>query len=133
MYLIFLQVAGNFHFAPGKSFQQSHVHGKDLHLVIKYESNTSQSFKVWCRGMFNSFSLLTYFKTGCQNLLCSIKNWLSFILLSTLNGFWIKPMSQYASDLKVLPACSQMLHVASHFLLRKGVHGEPLRSAFVFM
>lgn len=23
-----LQVAGNFHFAPGKSFQQSHVHGK---------------------------------------------------------------------------------------------------------
>lgn len=24
------QVAGNFHFAPGKSFQQSHVHGKNL-------------------------------------------------------------------------------------------------------
>lgn len=23
-----LQVAGNFHFAPGKSFQQSHVHGE---------------------------------------------------------------------------------------------------------
>lgn len=22
------QVAGNFHFAPGKSFQQSHVHGE---------------------------------------------------------------------------------------------------------
>lgn len=40
-------------------------------------------------------------------------------------------MSQSASDLKVLPACNQTLHVASHFLLCKGVHGEPLRSAFV--
>ena len=26
--LIYSQVAGNFHFAPGKSFQQHHVHGK---------------------------------------------------------------------------------------------------------
>uniref|UniRef100_A0A8C6M9S0 Endoplasmic reticulum-Golgi intermediate compartment protein n=1 Tax=Nothobranchius furzeri TaxID=105023 RepID=A0A8C6M9S0_NOTFU len=25
------KVAGNFHFAPGKSFQQSHVHGKSIH------------------------------------------------------------------------------------------------------
>lgn len=28
LFLFVSQVAGNFHFAPGKSFQQSHVHGK---------------------------------------------------------------------------------------------------------
>uniref|UniRef100_A0A672RCU4 Endoplasmic reticulum-Golgi intermediate compartment protein n=1 Tax=Sinocyclocheilus grahami TaxID=75366 RepID=A0A672RCU4_SINGR len=30
------KVAGNFHFAPGKSFQQSHVHGKDSGFVVNY-------------------------------------------------------------------------------------------------
>lgn len=39
-----LQVAGNFHFAPGKSFQQSHVHGKVF------------SFSVYCNLSFLSVS-----------------------------------------------------------------------------
>uniref|UniRef100_A0AAY4EXY5 Endoplasmic reticulum-Golgi intermediate compartment protein n=1 Tax=Denticeps clupeoides TaxID=299321 RepID=A0AAY4EXY5_9TELE len=38
------KVAGNFHFAPGKSFQQSHVHGKKLLLGLTVRSNSA-----WCR------------------------------------------------------------------------------------
>ena len=32
-----IQVAGNFHFAPGKSFQQHHVHGT-INMCITYNS-----------------------------------------------------------------------------------------------
>ena len=30
------KVAGNFHFAPGKSFQQHHVHGENLYLYLAF-------------------------------------------------------------------------------------------------
>ncbi|XP_074656982.1 endoplasmic reticulum-Golgi intermediate compartment protein 3-like [Tubulanus polymorphus] len=42
-YLLVNKVAGNFHFAPGKSFQQSHVHVHDLQSLAGVKFNMSHT------------------------------------------------------------------------------------------
>lgn len=72
-------MAGNFHFAPGKSFQQSHVHGKQ-HLTNPTKSKLSG---LWHRPC------LAYFRKGWKND----------------KSFKIQLMCQYPSDQKVWFVC----------------------------
>lgn len=62
------KVAGNFHFAPGKSFQQSNVHVHDLLMFQK------ESFNVSC--MFDAFVLLV------DGILLLISSYFVFFSLS---------------------------------------------------
>ncbi|ERM94188.1 hypothetical protein AMTRI_Chr04g188610 [Amborella trichopoda] len=115
------KVAGNFHFAPGKSFQQSHIHVHDLLAFQKDNFNISHKI--------NRLAFGDYFP-GAVNPLDGV-HW-EQKAPSGMYQYFIKVVPTVYTDIKGNTIQSNQFSVTEHFRNSEFGHGQTLPGVFFF-
>ncbi|EFJ06790.1 hypothetical protein SELMODRAFT_271242 [Selaginella moellendorffii] len=115
------KVAGNFHFAPGKSFSQQHVHVHDVQSLHKEKFNVSH--------YINELSFGARFP-GVVNPLDKEKRIQKFP--SAMYQYFIKVVPTAYTDMTGHKIVTNQFSVTDHFKAVEGLNGRSLPGVFFF-